>query len=253
MGLEVDHEFVATVPLGPDPDQVQSTHWNAPHVLVGNLDSTRVELDGAIAPYADGDTLHSVLSGIISSITGLARFWKVRKNSTGSDFSRSRLNLIEGTGVTITVADDSANDEVDVTIAATGGGGGSDFDKTVPTYRFPAGGGYTQIAQEDPADGSNAYVDMQYGEVLLVATPDGSNFVQVGLLFNLNISLSTVGSGSIVLNAGPSGIVSQGAGKGFRFRNLNADPSSPVTGLTYYNTVSNKLRCWDGSAWNDLW
>lgn len=49
--------------------------------------------------------------------------FKVRKNSTGSTFTRGRLNLIEGTNVTITVADDSADDEVDVTIASTVTGG----------------------------------------------------------------------------------------------------------------------------------
>lgn len=44
---------------------------------------------------------------------------QVRKNSAGSTFTRRRVNLIEGTNVTLTVADDSGNDEVDVTIAAS--------------------------------------------------------------------------------------------------------------------------------------
>ena len=48
---------------------------------------------------------------------------RVRKNSTGDGFTRRRVNLIEGTNVTLTVADDSANDEVDVTIDAAGAGG----------------------------------------------------------------------------------------------------------------------------------
>lgn len=40
-----------------------------------------------------------------------------RKNSGGSTFGpRSRLNLIEGTGITLTVADDSGNDEIDITL-----------------------------------------------------------------------------------------------------------------------------------------
>jgi hypothetical protein len=38
--------------------------------------------------------------------------------------TRKRLNLIEGTNVTLTVADNSGSDQVDVTIAASGGGGG---------------------------------------------------------------------------------------------------------------------------------
>lgn len=43
----------------------------------------------------------------------------VRKNSAGSTFERRRVNLIEGSGVTLTVADDAANEEVDVTVATT--------------------------------------------------------------------------------------------------------------------------------------
>lgn len=42
---------------------------------------------------------------------------------------RRTLNLIEGTNVTLTVADDSVNDRVNVTINASGGGGISDGDK----------------------------------------------------------------------------------------------------------------------------
>jgi hypothetical protein len=38
---------------------------------------------------------------------------------------RKTLNFIEGSNVTLTVADDSANDRVNITIASSGGGGGS--------------------------------------------------------------------------------------------------------------------------------
>jgi len=38
---------------------------------------------------------------------------------------RKSLNFIEGSNVTLTVADDSANDRVNITIASSGGGGGS--------------------------------------------------------------------------------------------------------------------------------
>lgn len=46
----------------------------------------------------------------------------VRKNSGSTVGTRRKLNFIEGTNVTLTVADDAANEEVDVTIAASGGG-----------------------------------------------------------------------------------------------------------------------------------
>lgn len=51
-------------------------------------------------------------------------FKAVRKNSTGSDFRRARINFIEGANVTLTVTDDSTNNEVDVTIAGSAGGSG---------------------------------------------------------------------------------------------------------------------------------
>ena len=38
--------------------------------------------------------------------------------------TRRKINFIAGSNVTITAADDSGNEEVDVTINATGGGGG---------------------------------------------------------------------------------------------------------------------------------
>ncbi len=46
---------------------------------------------------------------------------------------RSRINLIEGTNITLTVADDSANDEIDVTIATSVTGGPTDADYLVGT------------------------------------------------------------------------------------------------------------------------
>jgi hypothetical protein len=46
----------------------------------------------------------------------------VRKNSAGSTFERRRINLIEGSGVTLTVSDDSGDEEVDVTVATSSSG-----------------------------------------------------------------------------------------------------------------------------------
>lgn len=47
---------------------------------------------------------------------------KSRKNSTGSEFVRRRFNFIEGTGITITMADDSGDNEIDVTFAGSAQG-----------------------------------------------------------------------------------------------------------------------------------
>lgn len=48
---------------------------------------------------------------------------RVRKNSAGSTLHRRRLNLIEGANITLAVADDAIDNEIDVTIAALGGAG----------------------------------------------------------------------------------------------------------------------------------
>lgn len=50
----------------------------------------------------------------------------VRKNSVAVGSPRGQVNFVEGTNVTLTVADDGA--EIDVTIAASGGGGGVSVD-----------------------------------------------------------------------------------------------------------------------------
>jgi hypothetical protein len=46
----------------------------------------------------------------------------IRKNSGSDVGTRPRLNFIEGSNVTLTIADDVTDDEVDITIAASGGG-----------------------------------------------------------------------------------------------------------------------------------
>lgn len=47
----------------------------------------------------------------------------IRKNSTGTVYRRPQINLIEGTGITITVSDDPSGGEVDITLDSTGSGG----------------------------------------------------------------------------------------------------------------------------------
>jgi len=46
----------------------------------------------------------------------------VGKNDAAATGTRRKLNFKEGSNVTLTIADDSANEEVDITIAASGGG-----------------------------------------------------------------------------------------------------------------------------------
>jgi hypothetical protein len=78
---------------------LHATNYSALQTLLnGNLDNVN------ISATADLDAVARV---------------GVRKDSAGSTFERRRLNFIQGSGVTLTVADDSGNEEVDITIAAS--------------------------------------------------------------------------------------------------------------------------------------
>jgi hypothetical protein len=91
----------------------------------GNSDDftrgSHVHAHGSIA--ADASTTD--LTGTLSANARIA----VNKNSGATVGTRRRINLIEGSNVTLTVVDDNANEEVDITIAAAGSGGVADGDK----------------------------------------------------------------------------------------------------------------------------
>lgn len=65
-----------------------------------------------------------------------------RRNGAGSTFIRRRLNFIEGSGVTIGLVDDGVDDEIEVTISASG----------VPGPSGPIGPGGAQGQQGDQGD-----------------------------------------------------------------------------------------------------
>lgn len=41
--------------------------------------------------------------------------------------------------------------------------------------------------------------------------------------------------------------------QGYPFMSLDAAPASPTASFTYYDTTLNKVRTWDGSAWQNHW
>lgn len=83
------------------------------------------------ARHEDGGADEIAVTGL-SGLLADAQKVTVRKN-TGADVgTRARFNFIEGTGVTLTIIDDSVGGEIDVTIAAAGGGGsGTDFSRSI--------------------------------------------------------------------------------------------------------------------------
>lgn len=72
---------------------------------------------------------------------GGANTIEVSKNSGAVVGTRPELNFIEGANITLTIADDAVNDEVDITIAAAGGGGVSaSTTRTVTAGNLTCGG-----------------------------------------------------------------------------------------------------------------
>lgn len=41
--------------------------------------------------------------------------------------------------------------------------------------------------------------------------------------------------------------------QGYPFMSLDSAPTSPTASFTYYDTTLNKVRTWDGSAWQNHW
>jgi hypothetical protein len=83
-------------------------------------------------------------------ISGVA----VAKNSGATVGTRPKINFIEGTNVTLTIADDSGNGEVDVTIASAGGSPSANNGLTVDTGVVQLGG---NLIEDTQISGQNLY------------------------------------------------------------------------------------------------
>lgn len=79
--------------------------------MLGRVQTRVLEAEARINDLSNSSILRNTGTALIA----------VRKNTAAVDTgSRRRLNFIEGTGVALTVADDPASDEIDVTVAASG-------------------------------------------------------------------------------------------------------------------------------------
>ena len=112
-GTEVDVTVAATTPLHA------TTHQDG-----GSDEISVTGLSGLLAdpqtPLAHKSS-HVVAGGdafVAGDLLDATAKVQVRKNSGGSTFSRRRINLIEGGSMSITIADDSGSEEVDVTLSA---------------------------------------------------------------------------------------------------------------------------------------
>lgn len=132
--VSVFEDVAMTIPVaGYEDIEVTSNQFTLPHeegeperfyaVKAVNLLGEGAEVTGSYTPLATIAGAHAAshASGGSDPLTGdldaTARV-AVRKNSAGaSTGARRRLNLIEGAGVGITIADDAVNEELDIQIA----------------------------------------------------------------------------------------------------------------------------------------
>jgi dihydroxyacetone kinase DhaKLM complex PTS-EIIA-like component DhaM len=146
----------------------------------GTLHSTVTNtLAGFIPAVGANNTIPQSNGTGIAYVSELTNPQKITVARAGADIgSRSRINFIEGTNVTITTTDNSGSGRVDVTIAATGSGGldnayASMYDGTTTaaasgsdTFRFrSANSAITTVI------GSN---DATYGDNLLITLVPGN-------------------------------------------------------------------------------
>lgn len=73
--------------------------------------------------HEDGGSDEISIAGL-SGETADAQKVTVRKNSGAAVGTRKQLNFIEGANITLTIADDAGNGEIDITITGSGGGSG---------------------------------------------------------------------------------------------------------------------------------
>jgi hypothetical protein len=142
----------------------------------------------------------SLVADLAQKITtdGVAR--TIVKKAGSAIGTRRGINLIEGTGVTLTVADDGANEEVDVTIASSAGvtdGDKGDITVTGTGATWTIDNGVVTLAKianaaaNDKLLGSgNAGAGAPYAEITL-----GTNITMTGTTLNVSSGTATLGDG----------------------------------------------------------
>jgi hypothetical protein len=91
-----------------------------------HIDHSAVSIINGTGITGGGDLTASRTLSVVDNTT--TQKVEVVKNSGVVVGTRKQLNFIEGSNVTLTIADDGVNDQVDITIAAAGGGGGVTLD-----------------------------------------------------------------------------------------------------------------------------
>ena len=150
-----------------------AAHGSAAHT--GTI-GTWAQVDKATSSIADITTrTHSLLASIGAddhhnqshSDSDHSGANKVEIEKAGADIgTRATLNFIEGANVTLTVADDAGNEEVDITIAATGGLGTVEVKEDTVQVLATAGAlDFTNGLDVTDAGGNVAQIDVDESEL----------------------------------------------------------------------------------------
>lgn len=154
---------------------------------------------------------------------------EVRRNSADPTYTRPRINLIEGVNVSMSIADDVTDDEVDVTIAM-----GAVTAVPDPLW---TGLGFKAISGDPKIYGGN--VGINSGTVYAVAVwfKEGTVVSSVGLFLVTGATAVTtfeagIYSSALALLAG-SGNAAAGPVNGWRFASLSSVWTCPADGIYY--------------------
>ncbi len=106
-------------------------------------------------------------------------------------------------------------------------------------------------------------INVALGNVATVAysrfgtsTTGHSNYISSASDLLISGDLESIGSvslanGILTINGNTTGLASVSVAGTLRLGNKDADPSSGLAGLMYYNTGTNKFRCYENSAWTN--
>lgn len=171
-GVVTDESQIEFDPIdGHDHDGVNS--HTVDHANLANVTANQhhAQLHQAAHQSGGGDAL----TGLLDATARVS----VRKNNTGAAVgARRQIDFIEGANITLTIADDGAGEEVDITIAAAASGNHFLWTPLAP----PSGG--SQWAAMPLA------VTELYGQTAHRAAFDLTNFTQIRFFANV------VGAGS---------------------------------------------------------
>ncbi len=159
--------------------------------------------DSSTIDFTYNDGANTITAAMIANSS--TQKVEITKNSGAVVGTRKQLNFIEGSNVTLTVADDAGNDQVDITIAATGASGAPSTatyvtlstDATLTNERVLTGT-LSQITVTDNGAGSTVVLSTPQN----IATGSSPTFT--------GLTLSGLSTGAVINTAGVLSSVAPG-------------------------------------------